>query len=127
MPLHFQRDKGPIAIPIKIVEGANGFHDVCDGSNAVGGLKARNMKAQGNALGNVTVMIPSPARASQNHRHPLSRLVGGPILKKQQWSKNAFSHRLSTEPAAVGAGCHRATGSAARPMSELGGCSVPDR
>jgi len=34
--------------------------------NQMPGLKARNMKAQGNALGKATVMIPSPERASQN-------------------------------------------------------------
>ena len=30
------------------------------------GLKARNMKAQGNALGKATVIIPSPERAAQS-------------------------------------------------------------
>jgi len=36
------------------------------GKNQIRGLKARNMKAQGNALGKATGMIPSPERASQN-------------------------------------------------------------
>ena len=34
------------------------------------------------------------------------------MSRRIQWSKNEFSHRLSPEPTAVGAGCHRATGSA---------------
>jgi len=36
------------------------------GENQKRGLKARNMKAQGNALGKATVLIPSPERAAQN-------------------------------------------------------------
>jgi hypothetical protein len=56
----------------------------------MGGLKAQNMKAQGNALGKVTATIPSPARASQNHYHsfvlpfqgkcPLARQTQGVAL-----------------------------------------------
>ena len=34
------------------------------------------------------------------------------MSRRIQWSKNEFSHSLSPEPAAVAAGCHRATGSA---------------
>jgi len=35
------------------------------GENQMCGLKARDMKAQGNALGKANVLIPSPERASQ--------------------------------------------------------------
>jgi hypothetical protein len=36
------------------------------GKNHKRGLKARNMKARGNALGKATVTIPGPERALQN-------------------------------------------------------------
>src|ERR1035441_6851563 len=34
------------------------------------------------------------------------------MSRRIKWSKNEFSHSLSPEPTAGGAGCHRATGSA---------------
>jgi hypothetical protein len=34
------------------------------------------------------------------------------MSRRIRWSKTGFSHSLSPEPTAVGAGCHRATGSA---------------
>ena len=42
------------------------------------------------------------------------------MSRRIQWSRNEFSHRLSPEPAAVGAGCHRATGSAVASVKPRG-------
>ena len=42
------------------------------------------------------------------------------MSRRIQWSKNEFSHSLSPEPAAVGAGCHRATGSAVASVKPRG-------
>jgi hypothetical protein len=42
------------------------------------------------------------------------------MSRRIQWSKNEFSHSLSPQPAAVGAGCHRATGSAVASVKPRG-------
>ena len=42
------------------------------------------------------------------------------MSRRIQWPKNEFPHRLSPEPAAVGAGCHRATGSAVASVKPRG-------